>query len=122
MSSNNYWNKDAKMKTALSDRLGALFLMVSLSMAATIVAAEPPSKEHTLLVKGGEALKKGQAQKAITEYFDPVILHYTDIYKGETKRVYSARSQVQAIMYVALPDDKKLGTEVIGGTWAMRIL
>src|SRR5882757_6682862 len=53
-------------------------------------AAEHPSKERTLLVKGGDALKKGEAQKAITEYFDPVIQHYTEIYKGETKRIYSA--------------------------------
>jgi tetratricopeptide (TPR) repeat protein len=106
------------MKTALSNRSGALFLTLALSMTANVVAAEQPSKEHTLLVKGGEALKKGQAQKAITEYFDPVIRHYADIYKGETKRIYSARNQVQAIMYVALPDDKNLGTEVIDGTWA----
>jgi tetratricopeptide (TPR) repeat protein len=106
------------MKTALSNRWGALFLMVALPMTATIVAAEQPSKERTLLVKGADALKKGQAQKAITEYFDPVIQHYRDIYKGETKRIYSARNLMQSIMYVALPDEKKLGTEVIDGTWA----
>ena len=107
--------------------LNALFLVFALSMSAPLSAenakpkspaADSPSKERTLLIKGGDALKKGAPQKAIAEYFDPVIQHYTEIYKGETKRIYSARNQVQAIMYVALPDDKKLGTEVIDGTWA----
>lgn len=108
------------MRMALPARyhVNALFLTLALWAISPIVVAEQPSKEHSLLVKGRDALKKGQAQKAITEYFDPVIQHYTDIYKGETKRIFSARNQMQAIMYVALPDDKKQGTEVIDGTWA----
>jgi tetratricopeptide (TPR) repeat protein len=129
-SSNNYKNRDAKMKSGLSvgHGLPVLVAIVAMSITSTNVsaentkqkspAAEQPSKERTLLVKGGDALKKGEAEKAITEYFDPVIQHYTEIYKGETKRIYSAQNQMQAIMYVALPDDKKLGTEVVDGTWA----
>jgi tetratricopeptide (TPR) repeat protein len=118
------------MKTALSARhcLDALILIVALSMTATMVSAENtksdlsaadgPSKEHALLVKGREALNRGKPQKAITEYFDPVIDYYAEAFKGETRRIYSAQSQMQTIMYLALPDDKKLGTEVIDGTWA----
>jgi hypothetical protein len=78
-------NKDVTMKHVLSARysLDALFLILALSAFPTIVSAEPPSKEHALLIKGGDALKKGEAQKAITEYFDPVIQHYTDIYQQQ---------------------------------------
>jgi tetratricopeptide (TPR) repeat protein len=117
------------MKTVLSARycFAILAVIVASSVTAPIASAEstkkapavdPPSREHNLLIKGRDALNKGAPQKAITEYFDPVIKHYTDIYKGETKRIYSARNQIQAIMYVALPDDNKQGTEVIDGTWA----
>jgi tetratricopeptide (TPR) repeat protein len=117
-------------KTTLSAqyRLAVLLVIVALSMTASIVSAENtksnssategPSKEHALLIKGREALNKGTPQKAITEYFDPVIDYYKDAFKGETKRIYSAQSQMQTIMYLALPDDKKFGTEVIDGTWA----
>jgi tetratricopeptide (TPR) repeat protein len=116
------------MKTTLSApyRLDRLFLVIALSMPATMAFAENTkqpavptlSKEHTLLVKGGDALKAHAPQKAIADYFDPVIQHYMEAYKGETKRIYSAQNQMQVIMYVALPDEKKLGTEVLDGTWA----
>jgi tetratricopeptide (TPR) repeat protein len=117
------------MRSVLSARYClALLVVAASSMTATIVnaentkqktsAADTPSAEYTLLVKGRDALNKGAPQKAITEYFDPVIEHYVEAYKGETKRIYSAQNQMQMFMYVALPDDKKLGTEVIDGTWA----
>ncbi len=118
------------MRNVVSARycLAVLLVIVALPMTATRLSAEDtqkkagaadaPSKEYTLLVKGRDALHKGAPQKAITEYFDPVIEHYTEAYKGETKRIYSAQTLMQSIMYVALPDDKKLGTEVIDATWA----
>jgi tetratricopeptide (TPR) repeat protein len=99
-------------------RSASLLLVFTLSTLPTIVAADSPSKEHTLLVKGGDTLHKGAPQKGITDYFDPVIEHYKKIYEGETKRIYSAQNQMQAFIYVALPDEKKVGTAVIDGTWA----
>lgn len=108
----------------------AAFVVLSmLSMTGTLVsakenskqhlaAANGPNNEHQLLLKGQDALKKGLPQKAITEFFDPVIDHYTQAFKGETKRIYSAQNQMQAIIYVALPSESQVGTEVIDGTWA----
>jgi tetratricopeptide (TPR) repeat protein len=93
--------------------------MGALSTAASTSGGElAPSKEHALLVKGSNVLRKGSAQKAITDYFDPVIDHYAAAYKGSTKHVYSAQNQVQMIIYVALPDENHVGTEVVDGTWA----
>jgi tetratricopeptide (TPR) repeat protein len=77
-----------------------------------------PSKERALLVKGKERLQKGSAQKAIDDYFDPVIDHFVAAYKGTTKHIYSAQNQQQVIIYVALPDENHVGTEVLDGTWA----
>ncbi len=123
-------NKGTKMRNVRSARycLALLLVIVALSMTATGVSAEDtkkkvgaadaPSKEYTLLVKGQDALKKGAPQKAITEYFDPVIEHFVEAYKAETKRIYSAQNQMQMFIYIALPDDRKLGTEVVDGTWA----
>ena len=80
--------------------------------------ADAPSKDETNLVKARDAIAQGAPQKAITEYLDPIIKGFTEQFKGATKHVYSAQNQMQVIMYVALPDEKKVGTEVLDGTWA----
>jgi Tetratricopeptide repeat len=80
--------------------------------------SEAPNREYTLLVKGREVLSKGDPQRAIVEYFDPVIRHYEMLYKDTPKRVFSAQSQMQAFVYIALPDEKKRATEVLDGTWS----
>jgi tetratricopeptide (TPR) repeat protein len=112
------------MKSLLLDlrRSGGLLFVLALVMSGTCVFAGPASKEMMQLVKGIEVMKHGAAQKAITEYFDPVIEHFTEIYKTETKHIYSAQNQIQAIMYVAMPDENKAGIEVVDGTWAWAYL
>lgn len=76
------------------------------------------NKDREMLRKGKELVSRGSAQKAIKDYFDPVIGRYMAAYKGSSKRIYSAQNQRQTIIYVALPDENHVGTEVVDGTWA----
>ena len=96
----------------------ALLLPFAYVSAKDSADKSAPSKDYQMLMKGRELLQKGSAQKAITQYFDPVIDRFTAVHKHETKHVYSAQNQLQVILYVALPDDNHVGTEVVDGSWA----
>jgi hypothetical protein len=77
-----------------------------------------PSKEYTLLIEGRQVLQQGNPQRAIADYFDPVIDHHEVMYKGSTSRFYSAQNQVQMIIYAALPAGDKQSIEVLDPVWA----
>jgi hypothetical protein len=85
---------------------------------AKTAQSDAPSPEYTRVVQGRTVLQQGDPQRAITDYFDPVIEHFVAAYKGSQSRIYSAQNQVQMIMYTALPADKKQSIEVLDTVWA----
>ena len=91
-------------------------------LATMAARAEPSNKDQAQLAKGREVLLKGDPQKAIVEYFEPVIVRYETLYKDSPKRVYSARNQVEMIIYAATPDDRKRDIEVLDGSWSIAYL
>lgn len=80
--------------------------------------SDEPGKAAARLAQGKDVLMKGNPQKAIHDYFDPVISHFEVLFKNSPSRIYSAQNQVQVILYAAMPDKKGGGTEVLDGTWA----
>jgi len=86
--------------------------------APAAVKAEPAVNDQGQLLEGRKVLSQGNPQKAIVEYFDPVILRYESLYKDSPKHIYSAQNQVEMIIYAALPDDRKRDIEVLDGTWS----
>jgi tetratricopeptide (TPR) repeat protein len=77
-----------------------------------------PGKSAARLTQGKDVMMKGNPQKAIHDYFDPVIAHFELLFKNSPARIYSAQNQVQMIMYAAMPEKKGGGTQVLDGTWA----
>jgi hypothetical protein len=77
-----------------------------------------PGKDYTLLGEGRQVLQQGNPQRAVTDYFDPVIDHHEAMYKGSKSRIYSAQNQVQVIIYAALPAGDKQSVEVLDTEWA----
>jgi tetratricopeptide (TPR) repeat protein len=75
-------------------------------------------KAAARLAQGKEVMMKGNPQKAIHDYFDPVISQFEALFKNSPARIYSAQNQVQMIMYAAMPDKTGGGTQVLDGTWA----
>jgi tetratricopeptide repeat protein len=88
------------------------------SAKTAAVTSAGPGKEYTLLIEGRQVLQQGNPQRAVTEYFEPVIDHYEVMYKGSTSRIYSAQNQVQMIIYSALPAGDKQSVEVLDTEWA----
>lgn len=76
-----------------------------------------PTKEQALLLRGRQALEQGDPQRAITEFFDPVIQHYESSYKESGSKIYSAQNMRQTILYTALPNDHR-NVEVLDSSWA----
>jgi tetratricopeptide (TPR) repeat protein len=76
-----------------------------------------PSKEQALLFSGRHVLEQGDPQRAITEFFDPVVQHYENAYKGSAAKIYSAQNMQQALIYSALPHEGR-SVEVLDSSWA----
>ena len=114
---------DAWRKTNLADHQAITKGSISLD-AKPNTSAKPdgPSKEYTQLKDGQQALRQGNPQRAISEYFDPVIDHYEAMYKGSKARMYSAQSAGQMFIYAALPTDDKRPVEVLDTEWASAYL
>lgn len=93
---------------------------------------------HDRLQQGRDVLAAGVPQKAIDDYFDPLITEFESRYAGSESRIYSAQNMMQAILYSALPsagddagntpastaedtaatDGKPPDIVVLDGTWA----
>ena len=52
------------------------------------------------LEAGKRLTQQGHPDTAIAEYLDPVIEHYENMYKDETRRVYVAHSQQETFLYL----------------------
>lgn len=70
-------------------------------------AQDQPGRQFLLLIEGRKVLEQGNAQRAIAEFFDPVIGYFESEYKAKNVRVYSARSPMQGILYAALTGEEK---------------
>ena len=97
---------------------GEVVLRYPVSSESAAVGTEPTVNDQGQLLEGRKVLLKGNPQKAIVEYFDPVILRYESLYKDSPKHIYSAQNQVEMLIYAALPDDRKRDIEVLDGTWS----
>ncbi len=71
-----------------------------------------------LLREGTVALKAGDRQRAISEYFDKVIAYYEARYKDNPALVFSAQSPTQALLYAASGAGAKRDTLVLDAVWA----
>ncbi len=80
--------------------------------------SESPSKDYSLLLQGRQVLQQGDPQRAITDFFQPVIDHCTLANKGNNKRLYSAQNQLQMVIYAALPTPAGQSAEVLTTEWA----
>lgn len=77
--------------------------------------AAEPSKEYSMLAAGQQVASKGDHQRAIDNYANPVIQHYESSYQGALQRVYSAQNHAQYILYKGLPGPQPV--EVSEGLW-----
>jgi tetratricopeptide (TPR) repeat protein len=111
---------DAWRETNLANHQAVTKGSISFSAKAKPAAAksDSPNKEYSLLIQGRQVLQQGSPQRAIAEYFDPVIDHYKVMYKDNKSRIYSAQNQVQIILYTALPTGNKQSIEVLDTVWA----
>jgi hypothetical protein len=111
---------DVWRKTNLPNHQAVTKGSISFGASAKTAAATSagPSREYTLLIEGRQALQQGNPQRAVTDYFDPVIDHYEVMYKGSKSRIYSAQNQVQVILYAALPAGNRESVEVLDTVWA----
>ncbi len=81
-------------------------------------ASDEPSEDLQALIDGRRVLEDGDPQRAIKEFFDPVIQHYESVYSRSDSTIYSAQNMQQAVLYAALPGDGKQAVEVTDSTWA----
>jgi tetratricopeptide (TPR) repeat protein len=111
---------EAWRKTNLANHQAMTKGSIGFSAKAKPEAAksETPTKEYTLLIEGRKVLRQGNPQRAMADYFDPVIAHFETIYKGTDKRIYSAQNSLQMFIYLALPNEKKQSVEVLDTVWA----
>lgn len=74
--------------------------------------------------KFGRLLNEGallaQSRKPIEaiSYFDKIIAGYEDAYKGEEAKLYSARWQVESLMYLLESANAKTSAKVVSANWA----
>lgn len=110
---------DAWRKTNLPDHQAITKGSISVNEKSSSDAKpDGPSKEYTQLMDGRRVLQQGNPQRAIADYFDPVIDRNEAMYKDSKARIYSAQSQAQMIIYAALPPGDKQSVEVLDAEWA----
>lgn len=78
----------------------------------------PMASEAPTLAQGRKAVERGESALAIAAFFDPVLEHFSRIYRDSGKRLYCARSQTQALIYLVLPSQDKRPVEVLDSTWS----
>jgi len=104
--------------------LPALFLAAGMNTSAADTPDAARVIEHEaadnmlLLQKGNDVMHAGNPLRAINEFFDPVIRRFETAYEGSDKHIYSARNQVQALLYAGMDAGDKKGTIVLDATWA----
>jgi tetratricopeptide (TPR) repeat protein len=71
----------------------------------------------SILRAGIQQVRAGRPQEAITEYFDGVIAHYESIHTDPSKKVYTARSRDEAILYMLIALKDKQEAIVVTPIW-----
>jgi len=110
--------------------LGCALLLLALALPGQasepgIQAELPAARIQQLLDSGIGALNKGNPETAIREYFEPVIQSFQSRYAQSDKRVFSARSPAESLLYLAsaaasAKDGKaeKRDAIVVSGAWS----
>lgn len=89
------------------------------SSTETEVAGGDEDKELSRMAQEGMRLvQAGNAQAAITEYIDKVIVSYERRYRTETRRIYCARSPAESLMYMLEATTEGKDAIAIAPTWA----
>jgi tetratricopeptide (TPR) repeat protein len=71
-----------------------------------------------LLEKGVEELQRGNPDKAISYYFDPVIKQYEAKYSNDNRKIYCARTRQESLLYQLQAASESKEAVVIDSAWA----
>lgn len=83
--------------------LCCVVFMCSISTAQTTTPDAANTETQNMqqqLLQGVQLLQSGRIQESISQRFDPVITYYEQTYRQVERRVYSARTQVESLMYL----------------------
>lgn len=107
-------------KTHLKDHRAETHAFVSKTDITTAVDSQEIDTKSAcaLLENGVKELQRGNPDKAISSYFDPVIKQYEAKYSNDNRKIYCARTRQEALLYQfkAVSEDKE--PIVIDSTWA----
>ncbi len=81
-------------------------------------AAEDESAWTQRVQQGVALVRARQAERAIREFFEPVIAHYESRYGGGATRYYCANSSGEALGYALLAAKAGTSARVLGPAWA----
>ncbi len=80
-----------------------------------------PRDQHNMaqLRLGVDVLKKqSDPERAIHDYFDPVIADYEARFGNINRQIFCARSATEALIYTSLASSQSVNAEVIGPEWS----
>lgn len=103
--------------------VGRLWLLMLLVLQVSCTSQAPSGAAKTeldlpKLLNQGIAQLQVNPQRAISDYFDPVITACAYQYQAKDKKYYAARSPAEAIFYAAQATAMKLSVEVVDLTCA----
>lgn len=103
--------------------LGLLFLLLT-------ACATPPAKnqekinkpqlseDDLLILKGTELVAAGSSKQALNNYFNPVVDRCESLAKNSKRKLYSSRTQTEAIYYMAIASAAKINADTLSSTCA----
>ena len=100
-----------------------LVAVAALLASVSVWAQNPPAANaddtrNAQLLQEGAQLAKASRQAEAIDDFDKVAAFYENAYRDETARLYSARSQVESLLYLAEEANAKTSAKVVSSNWA----
>ncbi|WP_439892923.1 tetratricopeptide repeat protein (plasmid) [Ralstonia sp. 25C] len=101
-----------------------VFVVVAALLASLSVWAQNPSSinpddaRNAQLVQEGAQLAKAHRPAEAIDTFDKVTGFYESAYRNETGRLYSARTQPEALMYLLEAANAKTSAKIVSSNWA----
>jgi tetratricopeptide (TPR) repeat protein len=103
----------------LKSCIAVMVLLISMGVLAqeSKLSSEENQKIRLWMNGGSEDIAAGRLMKALGQ-FDTVIAFYEEKYRDEKAKIYCARSQPEALLYMLEAATKKISATVLSYDWA----